>query len=310
MSKYLVTGGLGFIGNELVRQLSTTKNSVDIIDSRRRIAPDICDLGHIPCAEVDITNESAVDDVFARVCPEVVFHLAALHFIPECNANPALTMRVNLEGTLTVARAAARFGCKRFVFASSGAVYADSPNPLSENSICRPVDIYGLSKMQAETIVEWAAGDSEMRVAHCRLFNNYGPRETNAHIIPEICSQLKKGNRLQLGNIDTIRDYIHTRDCASALIRISEAIEENSPKKITVNVGTGDGYSVRRLIALMSEILQRPIQVESIASRFRKADKLVQTSDITYLKSITDWAPMTNIKDGLAELLKYEGLLS
>jgi UDP-glucose 4-epimerase len=304
---FLVTGGLGFIGNEVVRQLKGL-GSVAIIDSRRRISPDIADISALPVEQIDICDRSAVDSIFERLRPRYVFHLAALHFIPECNSFPALTIRTNVEGTLNVAQAAARSGCARFVFASSGAVYADSEIMLSEESPVKPVDIYGISKLHAEELLRWVAGSSRMPVICCRLFNNYGPRETNAHILPEICAQLRLSNVLSLGNIDTIRDYIHTSDCAEILIKLIET-ELPVGEAMIVNVSTGVGSSVRELIELIGRILNRRLEIKCDPSRFRKADKKAQTADVTKLKYLANWSPKITLERGLSNLLKYEGLL-
>src|SRR5437870_528528 len=111
--KYVVAGGLGFIGNELVRQLNGA--SVTILDNRNRVAPQIEDLRHIPIREVDLTDHGTVASVMKELRPEIVFHLAAIHYIPECNASPERTLRVNVEATLGLLRACSEAGVKHFL---------------------------------------------------------------------------------------------------------------------------------------------------------------------------------------------------
>lgn len=301
-----VTGGLGFIGNELVRQLLALNSPVIIVDNRNRTAPRIGDLNDVPVFEWEITEYEKIAPLFKEQKVETVFHMAAIHYIPECNSNPERTLRVNVEGTQTILRAAAAAKVRNVVFASSGAVYADSLGPLSESSPVSPVDIYGWSKFFGEKLCHLNSQGHDLPIVVARLFNNYGPRETNPHIIPEVLEQLTKGNVLQLGNITTIRDYIHTVDCANALIRLSKTKEKGVT---TVNVATGKGYSVKDMIDQIGVLATRKIEVVTDKSRIRLVDKQSQVADITRLKQLTGWQPEIALQGGLAQLLKFEGLI-
>ncbi|MDF2454524.1 MAG: NAD-dependent epimerase/dehydratase [Cytophagaceae bacterium] len=301
----IVTGGLGFIGNELVRQLKASGRKVAIIDNENRIAPQLDDIKDVPRYVVNITDADEIRKVFEEVKPERVFHLAAIHYIPECNAQPEHTMHVNTEGTLAVLNAAVEHHCKHFIFASTGAVYHDSPLALCEESVIAPVDVYGYSKWFAEELCRWKS--SGIQVTLCRLFNNIGLRETNAHIVPEIMSQLKQGNRiLKLGNTTPIRDYISTKDTASALIRLSHRVHSGCE---VYNIATGKGASVNALVKEISFLLEEQITIETDTSRFRPADKEVQLADISKLKRTLNWEPEQELKEVLLELLKFEGLI-
>jgi len=302
----IVTGGLGFIGNELVRQLLAKGRSVAIIDNENRIAPQLEDLSKVSRHTIDITDAQSVDEVIGKLKPERIFHLAAIHYIPECNAQPERTIRINTEGTLSVLNAAIKHHCKHFIFASTGAVYHDSPLALNENAPIAPVDIYGWSKWFAEETCRWKA--TSIPVTICRLFNNIGLRETNAHIVPEIIQQLSTGSRvLQLGNTTPIRDYISTQDTASALIRLSELNPEGCE---VYNIGTGKGASVNELIHYLSILLKEEVTVQTDPARFRAADKAVQLADITKLKNKLNWEPQQDMKDVLSVILKFEGLIA
>jgi UDP-glucose 4-epimerase len=302
----VVTGGLGFIGNELVRQLLRAGEKVVILDNRNRVAPDIGDLAAAKVVEVDLIQHEQVAAILAGLKPKTVFHLAAIHFIPECNANPERTLRVNVEATMGLLRACSAAGVKHFLYASSGAIYADSPGALSESSLVGPVDIYGLSKRFGEELCQWHAAASGLKITICRFFNNYGPRETNAHIVPEILTQLKQSRQLALGNTKPRRDYIHTTDTAKCL----RLLAQKPPATCQiVNVATGEDASVDELIVLLSELLGEPITVTVDRSRFRQADKLVQRAAIARLRQLTGWQPEISLRDGLRELLKYEKLL-
>jgi UDP-glucose 4-epimerase len=300
----VVTGGLGFIGNELVRQLLRADEEVVILDDRSRAAPDIGDLAAATIVEVDLIRHERVAEILLRLKPKVVFHLAAIHFIPD--AHPERTLRVNVEATMGLLRACSRAGVEHFLFASSGAIYADSPLPLNEEIPVGPVDVYGWSKWFAEELCRGHASASGLKTTICRVFNNFGPRETNMHIVPEIIGQLKQGRRLRLGNTKPRRDYIHTADTAKSFRLLAKT---SHPCCQTVNVGRGEDASVDELIALLSELLGEPIVVEVDSSRFRKADKLAQKADITRLRQLLSWQPEVSLREGLRRLLAYEKLL-
>jgi UDP-glucose 4-epimerase len=301
----MITGGLGFIGNELARHMLSDEDLV-ILDNRHRVAPRIEDLAKIPVRQVDLVDQERVRMVLDEVRPKIVYHLGAIYFAPECNADPERTLRVNVEATMTLLRACKAVEVEHVLFASSGAVYADSPRELSELSLIEPIDIYGWSKWFAEEICRWFSAREGMRITVCRLFNNFGPRETNAHIIPEIIHQLRHGDRLKLGNTTARRDYIHVSDTAQALRRLSESTHRGHR---TVNVGGGQHASVDEIIQMIAGILKRKLEVVHVPDRFRSADKQVQIADITLFHQLTGWKPSTTIRDGLESLLRFEGLL-
>jgi UDP-glucose 4-epimerase len=302
----VVTGGLGFIGNELVRQLKATGEPIAIIDNRNRVAPAIDDISDVPVFEIDITDKEKVNAVMQELKPHTVYHLAAIHYIPECNENPERTLRINVEGTESLLNAAAAAGVAKFLFASSGAVYADSADPLSESAAIAPVDIYGWSKLFGEQLCQMSHRMHGTAIVICRLFNNYGPRETNRHIIPEILIQLQQGNELKLGNISPIRDYIHTSDCATALIKLAAACTDGVS---TVNVAHGHGFTVAEMIEKIKQLTCRTIHVQLDTNRLRKNDKQTQVADVSLLKKTTGWQPETPIEEGLRRLLVFEQLL-
>jgi UDP-glucose 4-epimerase len=302
---YLITGGLGFIGNELARQLAS-QSEVVILDNRTRVAPRIEDLSPLPVHVVDITAHEQVAALVRDLKPQVVFHLAAIHYIPECNAHPERTLCVNVEGTLGMLNACAAAGVGHFLLASSGAVYADSGLPLNESSTVAPVDIYGWTKWFAEELCRWEMRRSGLPVTVCRLFNNYGPRETSRHIIPELIHQARAGDQLSLGNTTTRRDYIHTSDTVTALTALARTPPDGER---TVNIGSGTDASVEELVVILGELLGRSFNITRDPSRLRAADKQVQRADIRALQALTGWTPQVELRSGLEQLLRFEGLL-
>ncbi|MGE5680402.1 MAG: NAD-dependent epimerase/dehydratase family protein, partial [Bacillota bacterium] len=239
---YFVTGGAGFIGRETVRHLLLNKCRVTVYDDfsfgRKENLEEFKENKLLEVITGKVEDSDNLSDKIMRLRPEVIIHLAAIHFIPFCNNNTLETIKINVDGTYSVLDAAARFGVKRVMLASSGAIYASELHCLSEkNDRPSPVDVYGCSKLLAENIGEYFSHTSSLEVTSMRFFNTYGPFETNKHLIPEIIEQIKKGNNIFLGNITSKRDYIFTEDIAKAIVMLSEC--KNLKKYEVVNIGTG-----------------------------------------------------------------------
>lgn len=238
--------------------------------------------------------------------PSVVFHLAAHHFIPFCDKHPNETIRVNVEGTYAVLSSAARHGVEVAVVASTGAIYPSQEDVLHESLEPVPPDVYGLSKLMAEQVTRFIARTTGMTCVAARLFNAYGPFETNPHLIPDIIECLRLGPTVSLGNIHTKRDYIYVDDVALLLYKLATKARGNFS---AVNVGTGVEYSAEGIVREIGRILGYDIKIKVDASRVRAVDKLHQRADATTLQATTGTHAAHNLADGLRKLLAHEGLL-
>jgi UDP-glucose 4-epimerase len=307
-NRIVITGGAGFIGRALVGQCLQEGHRVTVIDNlcAGRIANLKPYLDHIDFCWADILDSAAIRDVIARSQPHILFHLAAHHFIPFCNEHPDETLRVNVEGTHTVLAEAARHGASMAVVASSGSLYPNQEELLSEDLAAAPVDVYGLSKQMTEEVARFVAGSTGLRCMAARLFNTYGPHETNPHLIPHIMESLRQGPVIQLGNIDTKRDYIYVADVAASLYRCAQAAIDGFS---TVNIGTGAEYSAREVVQILGQLLGREITIDVDPSRLRGTDKLHQRADTSRLERLTGMRPAHSLADGLRKLLLHEGLI-
>jgi len=196
---------------------------------------------------------------------------------------------------------------RSFVYASTAAVYGIKDTPHHETDPLRPLEIYGASELFGETLVTLFHQQSGIKTAIVRFFNGFGPRETNPQVIPEILSQLSRGNRVELGDVRPRRDFIHTSDIASALRTMAV---HNGYQIETFNVATGQGALVANIVTILSELLQKPLKIESRRSRKRKLERFYLVGDVTKIKEILEWQPCVSLEDGLRETLRSEGLLT
>jgi UDP-glucose 4-epimerase len=299
----LVTGGAGFVGSHLVERLAAEGHSVHVVDdlSRGRVEwlPDGVGLDVL-----DVRDLEGLRRVVATLCPGTVVHLAAMHFIPAVDGAPALAEAVNVGGTRALLAALEAVPPQRVLFASTAAVYPDVAGPIPETCRPAPLDTYGRTKLEGERLLEGFAASTGASVVLARIFNVVGPRETNAHVVPELVGQLREGaTRVRLGNLESRRDYTDVRDVADALARL---VGMKAAATLRVNVGSGRGVSVAELVAACERVLDRPVEVEVEEGRRRAVDRNELVADSALLRGLTGWSPERSLDNTLADLLTAE----
>ncbi len=308
--KALVSGGAGFLGPHLIQLLLARRWEVLAMDNfstgvREHIAPFLPHPG-FRLAEGDITDRAFVEETVASFRPEVMYHLAAIHFIPYCVSHPAETLHVNVVGTQRLLDAVQETGAGRFILASTGDVYAPSRAPHAESSPLGPSNVYGLSKLFAEQLLSLAERKHpRARFLTARLFNLIGPGETNPHVLPDILAGLRRGGALRLGNMEPLRDYIYVGDAAEALVRLGTYKGDKS----VFNVGTGVGRSVRDLVRTLEKIRCTTISVETDHAKVRMVERQRLVADISRIRDQLAWEPSVPLEEGLRTALEAAELV-
>ena len=304
LRRAVVTGGAGFLGSHVVGRLLDTAWDVTVIDNLAKATKAhtqrFADRDHFRLIEADIAGEH-IGDVMSAASPDVVYHLAAHHFIPYCTAHPAETLRVNVLGTQRILDAVGTAStCRCLVFISTGDVYAPSLEPHTESGTKGAGNIYGLSKLVGEQLLDLARrARPDVRFFVARMFNLYGPGETNAHVIPDILNEIARGPILRLGNIDAIRDYLYVDDVADALCRLATY---DGPESV-FNIGTGRGQSVRDLIGVIERALQIRLTVETDPAKLRPVDRPRLVADASRAERELGWRALTSIEEGVVRTL-------
>jgi UDP-glucose 4-epimerase len=300
----LVTGAAGFIGSALCARLLAAGDRVVGFDDLSRGRRDRVPAG-VPIVRGDVRDAAAVSAALADRRPDVVVHLAAMHFIPDCIARPRDTMEVNVEGTSRVLEACRATGVAHVVFASTAAVYAPGDAPCDEDATpLGPLEIYGESKLRAEEAVAAFHRETGTPATILRLFNAIGRNETNPHVVPHIFESLQTSNVIHLGNTAPRRDYVDTRDVADAVVAAA-----GTPAGLAVyNVGTGRAHSVDDIVAALRRMLGRDITVVRDPSRVRRTDRMVLAANIDRIRRATSWTPRFLLEDTLRDLVEAYGL--
>jgi UDP-glucose 4-epimerase len=257
------------------------------------------ELAEIDFEQVDIREAAMVERIIGRFDPDVIIHLAAIHFIPDCERNPELAVSTNVAGTVNLLTSCPQRA--RFVFASSAAVYAASNESLTEagSELC-PDDVYGLSKLQAEQYVRYFSAKSGFASVIIRLFNVIGPGETNPHLLPEIVAQLKAGCQvLSIGNTSSRRDYLYVEDAARGFDQAATRGEVGAGLTEVVNLGSGESHSVREILTRLREISGADFGVVIDPARLRRVDRPQLRADVKKAWRTFCWCPQQDIDASL-----------
>ncbi|MBJ7456248.1 MAG: SDR family NAD(P)-dependent oxidoreductase [Thermoleophilia bacterium] len=297
-----VTGGAGFIGPHVVRRLLQGGSRVVSFDNYMTgSAQALSGEGEgLEIVKGDVRDLAQVTDALVRARPNAILHLAAIHYIPYCNAHPAEAMDVNVTGTFNLLQAAKDVGVTKVVMASSAAVYPIQDEACREDAPTGPTDIYGATKVALEALGQSFAAETGIPVTSARFFNVYGPGETNPHVIPDILAQLGGDGPVKLGNMTPKRDYVHVSDIADGLVAL---LGSDHAEHRAYNIGTGSEHSVSELIEVLSGAVGRDIEVVSEPGRKRRLDRQHLLSDISRMREEIGWEPRYTLQDGLRELV-------
>jgi len=301
--KVLITGAAGFIGSAVVPELKKEGYEIYVLDNLSFGNREFIDIPDRQFFLADIRDAERVEEVLCDLQPEIIVHLAAIHFIPYCNQHPFEAADINIRGTMNVLNACKKIpALKKLFFASTAAVYPIANEAVNENYKVLPLDIYGLSKLTGEYLCKKFNIETNIETIVCRFFNAFGPNETNPHLIPEIEKQLREGFRtIKLGNLTPKRDFIHTYDMATAVKQLLKL--ENIGFDI-FNLGRGIEYSVIEIVEAFERQLNEKIKIEIDPARVRKVEREHLLAGVSKLKRVAGWEPVWGIDEGIKNLIQ------
>lgn len=304
--KILVTGGAGFVGSALVRELLKKNVKVVVYDnflhgSKRNLDEVKSEIVIVPG---DILDEWKLLETVTEHKIDYVFHCVGDTYVPIAYDVPKRFFRVNVEGTLNVLMACKLRRFKRMLYVSSTEVYGEALTPrITEEHLLLPLNTYAVSKLAADRLCFTFFHEHAVPVVVARIFNCYGPRETQPYVIPEIITQLSKGNTVELGNIRAKRDFTYVEDTARALIAVMESDISNGE---AVNVGSDALYSVEELAYKIGALMgHEKISIKINQDRMRKLDIQVFRCDHSKLTKHTGWEPEISLDEGLKRTIEW-----
>jgi nucleoside-diphosphate-sugar epimerase len=304
---FLVTGGAGFIGSHIVDRLVQSGFQVRVIDnlSNGRLENVKVHQGkdNFFFIKGDIREMQFVKNAVKDV--DVVFHEAALVGGPQSIEDPVLTNDINVNGTLNLLEASAKSDVRRFVLASSAAVYGPQEViPIKEDSIPHPSSPYAVSKLTAELYAEAYHKNYGLETVCLRYFNVYGPRQMYgpyAAVITAFLTELIKGRAPTIyGDGIQTRDFVNVKDVVDANML---ATEKNCAGEI-INVAAGSAVNINSLFKILRTITGKS-HVEPIYNKQRPFDVRQSCGDITRAYEILGFRSKVSLKEGLQELFEY-----
>jgi len=303
-SSILVTGGAGYIGSHVVRQLVERGERVVVLDNLSTGYRSAV-LG-APLVVGNTGDPVTVNRVLAEHEVETVMHFAAHTIVPESVSNPLKYYGNNTCATRNLLECCDRAGVKHFVFSSTAAVYGIPAEGLaSEESPTAPINPYGLSKLMSEWMLRDLAAASSLRYVALRYFNvagsdpggRLGHTAPQATLLVKVACQHAAGVRpgLQVFGTDYptpdgtgVRDYIHVEDLASAHLRALDYLRDGGAST-TLNCGYGHGFSVREVLRMVEQVSGKALTVEESPRRAGDPPSLVARAE--RIRAVLGWQP-------------------
>ena len=298
----LVTGGAGFIGSHLVDELLNSGRRVIVVDDlssgQLKNINSNCVFMH-----GDITSD-ALDSIFEKEKPSLVFHLAAQSSVAISSDKPLLDASTNILGTLKIAENCYKHGVKKLIYSSTGgAIYGEPPElPVDESTAPRPISNYGVSKFQGEQFIELYHKLHNVNYCILRYANVYGPRQDGngeAGVIPIFATLIQDGKQPTIfGTGEQKRDFISVHDVVRA-----NMLAIFNGKNSTYNIGSSVMYSVNQIYDLIKD--HYGFTKEALTGAPRTGDVFEISLDYAKAKKELEWEPEIDFENGLQETLQY-----
>ena len=302
----LVAGGAGFVGSALVRELLDDGARVVVYDNF--LHGTLANLREV-ADRITIVSGDALDpwklmETMGRHDIQYIFNCVGDTFVPTAYDVPRRFFQTNLEGNLNMLVASRQFRVKRMLYVSSTEVYGEAKTErVDEDAPQLPLNTYAVSKLAADRLCFTYHQEHDVPVVVARIFNCYGPRETEPYVIPEIISQLARSNRLELGNVNAERDFTYVHDTARWLV---EVLKSTIPDGEAVNVGSDVSFSVRWLAETIAELMGvDDLEITTSQDRMRRLDIEHFRCDRRKLESYIDATPGTDIYAGLRKTIQW-----
>lgn len=309
----LITGGHGFVGRHLAQHLISCGDDVALTYLPGDETPD----NHVAIPKssqslaLDITKRQMVEKVIDLLKPDVIYHLAGIAFVPKGEENPEKVFEVNVDGTVNLLEAVAKYSKKtRVLVVGSGEVYGmprPGSLPLTEGSELRPVSKYGVSKAMADLAACQYAYSKNLHIVRVRPFPHIGPGQSDKFAISSFAKQValvklgKSAAVIKVGNLEAKRDYCDVSD----IVRGYREASLNGKLGESYNLCSGESIGIGEMLNKLINLAEVKVEIEKDPSRFRIVD--IPELWGSYQKASRDfgWRPRVEREAMLDSLLAY-----
>jgi GDP-4-dehydro-6-deoxy-D-mannose reductase len=290
--RILVTGASGFVGRHLLPALRAAYPAAEMFD-----------------AQFDVTDRTAVHNAVRNARPDACIHLAAVSAVADARRDPDHAWRVNLHGTLELARAVMEHApdC-RLLFASTSEIYGQSfrsGRPLDETALPAPMNAYAATKAAADVALGAMANDG-LHVVRLRPFNHSGPGQSEAFVLPAFARQIARieaglqAPPLRVGGLDSMRDFLDVRDVCNAYAACLRA--EWTPGTI-LNIASGVPRRIGDVLDALLALAGLRTEVAIDTKRLRGTEIKSASGDASRARQLLGWAPSIPWTQTLADVL-------
>lgn len=306
LNKVLITGATGFIGSHLTQRLIPEGFEVGIIKRERSDAWRIKDLlDKIVVYDVDLRNTQEVSKAVSHFRPDVIFHLATYYAVEHESQEVSPMVDTNVLGTVNLLEASKESMVKLFVNTSSCFVYKESENKLSENDALSPLNLYALTKIQAEQACSFYAEKYGLKAITFRIFPPYGPADHERRLIPYVIKSLLDEERLKLTTGGQRWDFVYVEDIVDAYFKLL-SVPDLSRKHEIFNIGTENVISVREVVSRIKDIIGSELEPDWGAIPHRKNEVWFTCADMSKSENILGWQSKIQIlEEGLEHTVEW-----
>ncbi len=299
--KVLITGGGGFIGSHLCARLLKLGCRIVIADKYYvtpwRLKPFWQEIEFVT---VDITDVSAVTEIFRAKRPDCVFHLAAYGVNSE-DQDAAAAIRVNVLGTVNVLEAMNKTSCQKIVCMGSGAEYGNAEGKISETRILNPVNIYGSTKAAGTLIAHQYAAEHGIGIVTLRPFGIFGEAEPPHKLICYAILTMLKGDEIELTSCEQSRDYCYVENIVDALIG---CMSNESIDNEVFNVGSGISMPLRYYIEKIRGIINPECSI-TYGRLPQRNEAWSPAPDTSKIRSTLGWRPRYSLDEALQRTVEW-----
>lgn len=299
IKRVLITGADGFIGSHLTRRLLQEGFEVGIIehqdcaycrieDVMDKIADHVCNL----------RDTSGVHKIIQDFRPDIIFHLAAYYTVEHKPDEIKTLVETNVLGTLNLLEAARMGDVEYLVNTSTSFVYGEKPHPTKEDESLNPLNLYALTKLQAEQTCSFYVQKYGLKVVTFRLYPPYGPQDHERKLIPHAIRSFLLEEPLKLTAGKQRWDYIHVSDIIEAYVKLLDVSHFKDEHEI-FNIGAGKAYSIREVIEKIQQIMNVDEVPEWGAYPHRENEVMFLYGDIKKARNNLMWKPKITLGKGL-----------
>lgn len=306
--KALIIGAAGFVGSYLIQHL---KDDLHWEVIATKLPQETITIEDIEIYNLDILKKDCILPLLQSIHPDMILHLAAQSSVGVSWKNPALTIDINIKGSIYVLDAVRELDYKpRVLLIGSGEEYGHilpTETPIREETILRPGNIYAATKACQNMLGKIYADAYQMDIISVRAFNHIGPNQAPIFVVSDFCKQVaeieagQKEPIIYVGNLSAARDFTDVRD----VVRAYGLLLQHGIAGETYNVGSGHAIKIEDIlhqILLQSKVA---IQVEVDSAKLRPIDVPIIEADTTKLYQCTKWKPEISIDETISDVLDY-----